>query len=171
MPLVVKLWRAVQAAVAKIAHWLPRGPARSRRQLAVALTWRFLTLLATAVLAAHLTSPVRSVPSPRKIPAGGAAGSRFGLSESQRRSIFAQLATKEPTALRIARARFRGQPWSIEDDRARVEKDTVRSVSRQHGLNLSQVYLVLDEGIRSGWPAPSGDRLPATTPPLDRRRQ
>ena len=49
------------------------------------------------------------------------------------------------------------------------ERALAQSLATRHGLSLSQVYLILDEGIRDKWPGPDGEPLIATTPPQDPR--
>jgi len=166
------VWREGLERAKQLAEaWLPLHGIHSRRHLLVSLGWHSLTLLAAAVVIAQATAPVWSTPEPSPLPPDGADGTRFGLPEAQRRAIFARLADQEPIAKRIARVRFGSHAWSVEDDRARMEKDTARALARRHGINLSQVYLVLDEGIRKRWVGARGQPLLATTPPLDRRRE
>jgi hypothetical protein len=165
-------WRKRLERVEEQANaWLPLRGIHSRRQLLVSLGWRSLTLALAIVAIAHVTAPIWSAPAPQPLPPDGTDGTRFGLPEAQRRAVFARLANQEPVSRRIAQGRFGTQAWSVEDDRARMEKDTARTLARRHGINLSQVYLVLDEGIRKGWTGLRGQRLPATTPPLHRRRE
>ena len=165
-------WRKRLEQARELADaWLPLHGIHTRRQLLVSLGWRSLTLVVAVVVTAHVTAPIWSTPEPLPLPRDGADGTRFGLPEAERRAIFARLANQEPVFRRMARARFGTHAWSVEDDRARMEKDTVRTLARKHGINLSQVYLVLDEGIRKRWTGLRKKPLPATTPPLDRRRE
>jgi hypothetical protein len=151
--------------------WLPVPEIRTRRQQLVSWGWRSFTLVVGVAVTVHVTARLWSTPEPLPLPPDGADGTRFGLREAQRRAIFARLANQEPVSKRIARARFGTHEWSVEDDRARMEKDTARALARKHGINLAQVYLVLDEGIRKRWTGLRQEPLPATTPPLDRRRE
>ena len=41
----------------------------------------------------------------------------------------------------------------------------------RYGLTMSQVYLILDEGIRGRWPGPDGQPLDPHTVPLNPRRK
>ncbi len=165
-------WRkALEQARARADAWLPLRGIHSRRQLLVSLGWRSFTLVVAIAVTAHVTAPIWSTPGPPPLPPDGAEGTRFGLPEVQRREIFSRLANQEPVSTWIARARFGTHAWSVEDDRARMEKDTARNLARKYGINLSQVYLVLDEGIRKRWVGLRGQPLRATTPPLNRRRE
>ena len=119
----------------------------------------------------HVTRNLRAVPPPPPLlPDDGAAGVRFGLDEATRRAIFTELAIGEPAAREQARVHF-PEPWSAEDDRAAFERDTAREIARSHAVNLTQIYLVLDEGIREHWPAPPNQTpLEPHTVPLKPRR-
>lgn len=97
---------------------------------------------------------------------------RFRLPERVRREIFADLATAElaERARAIQANTWNGHLWSREDDRGHYERVAARQAAAKYRISLSQVYLVLDEGIRERWPAPNGEPLPATTPPLNTRQ-
>jgi hypothetical protein len=107
-------------------------------------------------------------PPPAPLPADSASGSRFGLDEATRRQIFREVADADPAARARAADRFQDL-WSREDDRASAERETVHKVAHQRGISLTQVYLVVDEGIRSHWPASNGATLEARTVPLKPR--
>jgi hypothetical protein len=115
--------------------------------------------------------PMLSARPPAPIPAVEIDDYRFRLPERMRREIFAEVAAAELAERQraIAANTWKGHAWSTEDDRGHYERIAVRAAAAKHKLSLSQVYLVLDEGIRSKWPAPDGKPLPATTPPLNLR--
>jgi hypothetical protein len=69
----------------------------------------------------------------------------------------------------IEKNTWNGHIWSREDDRGWGERVLARSLAQKYGISLTQVFLVLDEGIRKKWPGPDGNPLPATVPPLDLR--
>lgn len=92
------------------------------------------------------------------------------LDEAERRRIFQAFLEAEPAALARARERFPGDGWSIDDDRAAFERDVARAVAESKNLPLSQVYWIIDEGIRNHWASPDGGTLSATVPPLRPRR-
>lgn len=109
--------------------------------------------------------------APTPIPTQEFPGDRFRLSEDRRREIFAELATAELAERKraIEQNTWKGHLWSREDDRGWYEAKAVREAAQRHNVSETQVYLVLDEGIRNHWPAPNGEPLPATTPPLNIR--
>jgi hypothetical protein len=122
------------------------------------------TVLATAGVLLE-TKPPTPLPS-QEFP-----GDKFRLSEERRKEIFEELATAELAERKraINQNTWQGQLWSREDDRGWYEAKAVREAAQRHGLSESQVYLVLDEGIRNHWLAPNGEPLPGTTPPLHPR--
>jgi len=96
---------------------------------------------------------------------------RFRLPERTRREIFTEIATGEIAERKrqVEVDKWHGHLWSREDDRGHFERVEFRTLAVKHKISLSQVYLILDEGIRNHWPGPDGQPLPATTPPLDLR--
>jgi hypothetical protein len=117
------------------------------------------------------TRPLLLAKPPPPIPVEEIEDYRFRLPERERREIFAELAAAElaERARAIQANSWNGQLWSREDDRGHYERVAVRAAAAKHRVSLSQVYLVLDEGIRERWPAPNGEPLPGTTPPLNMR--
>lgn len=117
------------------------------------------------------TTPLLSAKPPPPIPTEEIEDYRFRLPERTRREIFAELATAElaERARAIQANTWKGHLWSREDDRGHYERVAARAAAAKHKVSLSQVYLVLDEGIRERWPGPDGNPLPATTPPLNIR--
>jgi hypothetical protein len=96
---------------------------------------------------------------------------RFGLRLETRKAIFRELATVElaERARALSVNSWNGHLWSREDDRGHYEMTAALRLSKQYKTSLTQVYMILDEGIREHWPAPNGEPLPATTPPQDPR--
>ena len=117
------------------------------------------------------TRPLLTAKPPLPIPTEEVDDYRFRLPERMRREIFADLATAElaERARAIAANSWNGHLWSREDDRGHYERVAVRAAAARHRVSISQVYLVLDEGIRERWPGPDGKPLPADTPPLNIR--
>ncbi len=117
------------------------------------------------------TRPLLSAPPPAAIPTEEIEDYRFRLPERTRREIFAELAAAEiaERARAIQANTWNGQLWSREDDRGHYERVAARQAAAKHKVSLTQVYLVLDEGLRQHWPGPDGKPLPATTPPLNTR--
>jgi hypothetical protein len=118
------------------------------------------------------TLPMLTAKPPLPIPTEEIEDYRFRLPEHTRREIFTQLATAELAERdRAIKANtWAGHLWSREDDRGHYERVAVRATAAKYHVSLSQTYLVLDEGIRKHWPAPDGNPLPATTPPLSIRQ-
>ncbi len=153
------------------ASWLARRRPASRAALARSLATHALATLAAIVAVRWAALPVLHAAAPADLPRDGSDGSRFGLAEGVRREIFREIAAAEPGSRIRAAQTFPGAPWSIEDHRAALERDLVRSIAQRRALNLSQVYLVLDEGIRAHWLAPDGHPLSAESVPLAPRQR
>jgi len=109
---------------------------------------------------------------PSPLPSQEFPGDKFRLSEDRRKEIFKELATAELAERKraIETNTWQGHLWSREDDRGWYESKAVYEAAHRHHVSVSQVYLVLDEGIRNHWPAPNGEPLPATTPPFNPRQ-
>lgn len=153
------------------SRWLPpRGLPRSRLGLALGALAQGVALLVALRTAAQAVRPTLRAPAPAALPDDEGHGGRFGVPAAVRQQIFAQLAAAEPEARASATATFPFLAWSREDQRAALERDLVRAIASQRGLNLTQVYLILDEGIRARTPGPAGP-LEATVAPLDPRRR
>lgn len=130
--------------------------------IAIVFCWR------RVVLATHI---LVSTHAPPPIPTEEIDDYKFRLPEHTRKEIFEDLATAELAERdRAAKANtWNGHLWSREDDRGHYERVAARAAAVKFKISLAQVYLVLDEGIREHWPAPNGQPLPATTPPLNLR--
>ena len=141
------------------AGWVVRGAVII---VGAAFAWRRIV---------HMTAPLLHANAPAEIPVEGAPGEKFRLSEATRREIFTELATAElaERARAAAANTWNGHVWSREDDRGHYERVAARTSAAKHRVSLSQVYLVLDDGIREHWAGPDGKPLPATTPPLNIR--
>ncbi len=118
-----------------------------------------------------VTGPLLTAQAPAPIPTEEIDDYRFRLPERVRREMFSEIAAAElvERARAIRENTWNGHVWSREDDRGYFERIAVRSAAAKYRVSLSQVYLVLDEGLRNHWPGPDGKPLPATTPPLDIR--
>lgn len=117
------------------------------------------------------TAPMLVKNSTPPLGAEAHEGHRFGLQLETRQAIFKDLATVElaERARALSVNSWNGHLWSREDDRGHYEMTAALRLSRQYKISLTQVYMVLDEGIREHWPAPNGQPLPPTTPPQDPR--
>jgi hypothetical protein len=117
------------------------------------------------------TAPLLKAKPPIPIPSEEIEDYRFRLPERTRKEIFAKIADSEQAerAREIQKNTWNGHLWSREDDRGHAERVFFRQLAKHHGISLTQVYLILDEGIRRKWPGPDGEPLPATTPPFNPR--
>ena len=114
--------------------------------------------------------PLFAKKAPKPIPAD-TDGSRFGVADSVRHAVFDEIAAAEPSAIANGKSSFPGMPWSAEDHRGAFERQTVAAQMRKHHLSMTQVYLILDEGIRNHWPGLNGQPLNPHTVPLEPRRK
>lgn len=136
---------------------------------------RVLTVVvASWVLYRHVvtaTAPLLHAKPLTPIPYEEIEDYRFRLPERTRREIFEELAEAEIAERHraIEQNTWNGHAWSREDDRGHYERVEARVLAAKYHVSLTQIYLVLDEGIRNHWPGPDGEPLPATTPPLTPR--
>jgi len=138
----------------------------------VLFEWSVRGLLAVAalgVLLAITRDLRRAGPAPALPRDDGSV--RFGLDEAKRRAVFADIASHEPSNIALGQAGFPGQPWSQEDHRCAMERGTQADVARRFGLTMTQVYLILDEGIRNHWPGVDGQPLNPRSVPLQPRKK
>ena len=87
--------------------------------------------------------------------------------EAERRQIFAEVIRGEPAARRRTERHFPGDRWSQDDDFHNWEQRMAHTVAERRGIDLSEVYRAIDEGLREGW-APELERE-ATAAPLKPR--
>lgn len=157
------------------AEWLTGKPIaiRSRRTLVIAVglatilgVWGYLRL---REVARPLTLAARAG-VPHFAPDHGDV--RFGVPLAKRREVFTEVAGGEPSARAEGTKAFPGadKAWSAEDHRGAYERKNVAAAAARHHLTLSQVYMILDEGIRAKWPGPDGEPLKPSTVPLHPRR-
>jgi hypothetical protein len=153
------------------AWWLADRRPSSRHALLLAIAVHSLATLAGVVAVRSVVLPVLEARGPAEFPSDGTNGVRFGLAETLRRDIFREIASAEPAARARGAQSFPGEPWSMEDHRAAFERDTARGIAQRRELSLSQIYLILDEGIRQRWPGPGGAPLSAQSYPLAPRKR
>lgn len=129
-----------------------------------------LVLLSRKVTSA--TAPMLTAKAPAPIPTEENDDYRFRLPERTRREIFADLATAEiaERARAVRENTWKGHVWSREDDRGHFERVAARAAAAKYKISLTQVYLVLDEGLRGHWLGPDGKPLTAWTPPFNPRQ-
>lgn len=118
-----------------------------------------------------VTTPLLGAKPPPFIPSEEIEDYRFRLPERTRREIFTEIAVAEVAERKraIEQNTWKGHLWSREDDRGHYERVQLRQLAKKYNVSLTQLYLILDEGIRAHWPGPDGEPLPATTPALDMR--
>ncbi len=118
-----------------------------------------------------LINPILSARPPAAIPNTEIDDYRFKYPERVRREIFMEMAVAELAEREraIKANTWSGHKWSREDDRGHYERVKMRELAARYKGTLTQMYLILDEGIRDKWPGPDGNPLPATTPPWDPR--
>lgn len=121
---------------------------------------------------ARTVRPLFAKKAPKPI-AADTAGARFGVSDDVRHAVFNEIAAAEPAAVANGKASFAGPAleWSAEDHRGAFERQTVAAMMSKHHLSMTQVYLILDEGIRNHWPGADGKPLNPRTVPLNPRRK
>jgi hypothetical protein len=131
-------------------------------------------ILGTLFFASVLRSTLRPITTSHEATALGGdsyEAHHYGMVLEKRKSIFAEFAETEIKERQraIDQNTWGGHAWSREDDRAHAEMVLARKLAVRHGLTLTQIYMVLDEGIREKWPGPDERPLPPTTPPQDPR--
>lgn len=146
-------------------------PATSRAGAVLRVAAWALSLVALLTVAGRTTRPLTRVPGRSALNGDTHEGHRYGLPLEKRRAIFQELAKVELPERRraIDQNTWGGHLWSREDDRGHYEMTAARALAPKHGVTLTQIYMVLDEGIRERWPGPDGKPLPPTTPPQDPR--
>ncbi len=78
------------------------------------------------------------------------------LPDGPAHDVYAAAAEAEVKARGESSGRFRGSPWSQDDDFHNREGKFIRSYSKSHGLAMSSVIDALDRGMRAHWPTPNG---------------
>lgn len=144
---------------------LPDTPRVRQARFAV----RALSLIAAVWLLLFVTKRVWNTPAPSALGADPEGSDmRFGLTEAARKRLFSELVANEPEWRSKAHEHFK-EAWRAEDDRAAFERDFVRDTASKRKLNVTVVYLVLDEGIRKRWPGPGGAPVEPTVIPLQQK--
>ena len=155
-------WMGENASLASLA--------KLRRSVALRIAVTLVTFAFACSFTVKTVRPLFSKKPPKPI-AADAEGSRFGVSDAVRHAVFDEIAAAEPSAIANGKSSFPGMPWSAEDHRGAFERQTEAAVMRKHHLSMTQVYLILDEGIRNHWPGPNGQPLNPHTVPLEPRRK
>ena len=155
------------------AQWIvgERIPVRSRRAFLAIVLVSAGALGYAAVEIRHAVKPLLSAGPQPTLPRDH-DDVRFGVPLAKRTEVWNAVAAGEPQARLEGTKGFPGPAlaWSAEDHRGAFERKNVQAAATRFGLNLSVVYLILDEGIRQRWPGPDGEPLRPTTVPLHPRR-
>jgi hypothetical protein len=166
-----------RSRVAWLRAWLDRalpdpGAPRAAWGVVLLLSLQALSIAAFVRVARTALGPMVRNPAPPAIPQPTSM-TRFGMTEDRRREVFRELADAEFSERRraIEQHTWGGHAWSREDDLGYVQRARAREVAARYGLSLSQMYLVLDEGIRQRWPGPDGQPLRGTSEPINLRTE
>ncbi len=89
--------------------------------------------------------------------------------ESMRRTLFDEIVREEPAARERARDDWAHHRWSQLDAFGAFEHERVTRLAGEKGLTSQDLLLIVDDGLRSGWPGPDGKPLDVTTVPLKPR--
>lgn len=118
------------------------------------------------------TGPLVTALPPAPLPPDS-GDTRFGVPLATRKKVFEDFAVAEPMGRAEGKKGFPGfeLEWSAEDHRGAFERQKAAELSSRYRLSLTQVYLILDEGIREHWLAPDGEPLTPYTVPLRPRRK
>jgi hypothetical protein len=150
----------------------PQEAAKSRVEVISTIAVQVIALAVLYTTVDSTLKPIFTEPRPLPIrPVGPQPGMRFELDEKTRHEIFAELAAAEEAERKrnIEQNTWQGHLWSREDDRGVVERNLAKAIATRRNISLTQVFLVLDEGIHDHWPGPDGKPLPATAEPLNLR--
>ena len=80
------------------------------------------------------------------------ASARFRpLKEEDAQEFYAEAAEAEVVARENAAARFRGSPWSQDDEFHNKEATFVRDYSKKHRIPVASLLEVLDRGMHEKW--------------------
>ena len=173
MSRVAEIRALVERATSLVDRWFAPAPlTRSPIVLVLVLCANAMGLAVLVRTVRATLGPMYRTPAPRPVPQPTSM-ERFGMTETIRREIFAELADAEVNERRraITMNTWGGHAWSREDDLGYVQRARAREVAQRYRVSLSQVFLVLDEGIRRRWPGPDGLPLRGTSEPISLRRE
>jgi hypothetical protein len=172
-PVVVRS-RAILASLWAHADrsWGAAEKPRSRAGVVLLLAAQVVALVVFYRQAKQTLGPLIRTPALPTIPAPTSM-TRFGMTETVRREIFRELAESEIAERQraISQNTWNGHAWSRFDDLGYVQRARGRELALRYSVSLTQVYLVLDEGIRERWPGPDGQPLSALVEPLQLRTE
>jgi hypothetical protein len=122
------------------------------------------TLVLPVMVAWMVVEDVRSWPEPA--PMTVTEEKSFGLTEKARRMYFTKIAQFEEHWRTEAKKQFPKQKWSQCDAYFNHVMQHVQHLARIYRVHYSQMFMVLDEGVRKGWTDEQGGKMPAVTEPL-----
>lgn len=70
--------------------------------------------------------------------------------------FYVAAAEAEVQARKKSEGRFRGSPWSQDDDFHNKEAKFIRAYGKSHKLPMGSLVDALDRGTREHWPLPAG---------------
>jgi hypothetical protein len=76
---------------------------------------------------------------------------------AQTHQVYAEAVEKEPGERADASRRFRGSPWSADDDFHSKETKRVKDFAKGHDVTVASLLNGLDEGMRQHWPTASNN--------------
>lgn len=123
------------------------------RQLRLSQLGVAAVIALVSLTALFLRAPARPAPPP----------------ESMQRALFEEIVKEEPAARDRARDDWAHHRWSQQDAFGAFENERVSKLAAQKGLWAQDLLMVVDLGIRAGWPGPDGQPLEVTTVPLKPR--
>lgn len=146
----------------------PRVHPPTKIRLAIRALAHVAVLIAALAYGRFVLRPITDSPRPLRVPEATET-TRFGMTETERRAVFIELVRDSERDRQEAVTLFRGHLWSGEDERTNRISRRVDSMGSRRPSSV--LHLILDEGIRSGWPDAAGNPVSATTPPLNPRRE
>jgi hypothetical protein len=83
----------------------------------------------------------------------------YPLPDAAAHELYERAASEEVTARKKAAGRFRGSPWSQDDEFHSKEAKFIRAYSKSHRVPILSVVDALDRGMREHWETPP-DKAP-----------
>jgi hypothetical protein len=76
------------------------------------------------------------------------------LPNKEAHEFYERAAEAEVEARRAAAGKFRGSPWSQDDEFHNREAKFIRAYSKAHNIPIGSLVDALDRGMHAGWPTP-----------------
>jgi len=86
------------------------------------------------------------------------------LSADQAQEFYSHAADAEVGARKAAAGKFRGRPWSQDDEFHSREAKFVRDYSKSHRIPVASLLETLDRGMHEKWPTPGMPPDPTIVP-------